>query len=100
MKKNVKKIEEFEKKMTGFMNELVQEYEKRFDMVRRDMEKYVYPIGTKPKLKSEGFLNNMKKIFFKEDLEKDKKIGELEEELKEQKMLMKKLLNQLKSVTE
>jgi len=100
MKKNVKKTEAFEKKMTGFMNELVQEYEKRFDIIRVDMEKYVYPIGIKPELKSEGFLNNMKKIFFKEDLEKNAKIIKLENELKEQKMLMKKLLNELKSVTE
>jgi len=106
MEKNIKKIEEFEKRMTAFMNELVQEYEKRFEMVRSDMEKYVYPIPTrgsvepKTKFKSEGVLNRMKKIFMTEDLEKDRRIAQLENELKTQKIMMKKLLNELKSVTE
>ncbi len=103
MQDNIKRIDEFESRMSGFMNELVQEYEKRFDMIRKDIEKYIHPLQisesleTTGQFKTEGFLNRIKKIFIKEDVEK---IEKLENELKRQKILMKKLLTELKSVTE
>jgi len=103
MQDNIKRIDEFETKMSGFMNELVQEYEKRFDMIRKDIEKYIHPLQisepleTTGQFKTGGFLNRVKKIFIKDDVEK---IEKLENELKQQKMLMKKLLVELKSVTE
>jgi len=106
VQESIKKMDEFEMRMTSFMNELVQEYEKRFDMVRRDIEKVVSPLeiseslATKGEFQSEGFLNKVKKIFIKEDKEKEQRITMLEDELKRQKMLMKKLLVELKSVTD
>ncbi len=99
MQDNTKKREEFEMRMTSFMNELVQEYEKRFDMVRKYIEDFGYgSFESKRKFKSEGFLNKIKKIFIKDDIEKDKKIAELETRVRQQHVQMKKLLLELKSV--
>jgi chromosome segregation ATPase len=102
MEENIRKINQFETRVTALMNELVQEYEKRFDMIRKDMDKVVRPLEipepleTKGEFKSKGFLNKVKNIFIKEDTEKIKK---LENDLRRQKMLMKKLLLELKSAT-
>lgn len=91
----LKKIEDFENRATTFMNEIVEEYEKRFEILKGEIKMAPYAFPT-IKEKPSKFLNKIRKII----LGKKVRISELENKVKEQQKLIKKMMNELEDLTE
>jgi len=90
-----KKFEDFEKRATTFMNEIIEEYEKRFKILKGQIEMAPYAVPT-IKEKQPKFLNKIRKII----LGKKVRIAELEKKVKEQQKLIKKMMDELEDLTE
>lgn len=89
----LEKFKDFEKRATTFMNEMVEEYEKRFQILRGEIEMvpYGFPMI---KQKPSKFLNKIKKTIFS----KKQRISELEKKIKEQHKLIKKMMVELEDL--
>jgi len=90
----LKKFEDFENRVTTFMNEIVEEYEKRFEILKGEIEMAPYAFPT-IKEKPSTFLNKIKKII----VGKKQRISELEKKVKEQHRLIKKMMVELEDLT-
>ena len=90
----LKKFEDFENRATTFMNEIVEEYEKRFEILRREIKMTPYGFPT-IKEKPWKFLSKIKKTIFN----KKQRIAELEKKVKEQHKLIKKMMDDLEDLT-
>ena len=94
MQQNIRRVEDFENRVTGFMNDLIEEYEKRFEAIKKELKIVPSQIAVRDVEKT-GFLNRMKNVISKPD----ERIFELEVKVKEQQMLLKKMLEELKDLT-
>ena len=86
----LKKLEDFESRATNFMNDVVGEYEKRFEILRREIKMTPYGFPT-IKEKPWKFLTKIRKTI----LSKKQRITELEKKVKEQHKLIKKMMVEL-----
>jgi len=96
IKSILKKFKEFESRTTTFMNEIVEEYEKRFEILRGEIKMTPYAFPTIKEKKTSKFLNKIKKII----LGKKVRVEELEKKVKEQHNLIKKMMDELEDLTE
>jgi len=94
MQQNIRRVEDFESRVTGFMNDLIEEYEKRFEAIKKELKMVPSQIAIKDVEKT-GFLNRMKNVISKPN----DRIFELEVKVKEQQILLKKMLEELKDLT-
>jgi len=93
MQQNIKRLEDFENRVTGFMNDLIEEYEKRFEAIRKELRMVPSQVAVRG-LEQKGFLNRMKNVISK----KDERVLELEVKVKEQQILLKRMLEELKDL--
>ena len=91
MQQNLKRVEDFENRVTGFMNDLIEEYEKRFEAIKKELR--MTPSKIKG-VEDTGFLNRMKNLVSK----KEDRVYDLEIKVKEQQLLLKKMLEELKDL--
>jgi hypothetical protein len=90
----LKKIEDFENRVTTFMNEIVEEYEKRFEILRGEIKLAPYAPPT-IKQRPSKFLHKIKKIIHG----KKQRISQLEKKVKEQYKIIKKMMLDLEELT-
>lgn len=95
MHQNTRRIENFENRVTGFINDLIEEYEKRFETIKKELKMTPEQIVVQG-VEQTGFLNRMKNLVSKR---KDR-VFELETKVKEQQLLLKKMLEELKDLAQ
>jgi DNA anti-recombination protein RmuC len=94
IQQNIKRVEDFENRVTGFMNDLIEEYEKRFEAIKKELKMVPSQIAVSD-VEQTGFLNRMKNVISKPN----DRVFELEVKVKEQQILLKKMLEELKDLT-